>query len=70
MSIPEDVAISLSRCLAAEERADGIRVAVFRQVQDNAGGWQDAPVPAQAGNKIEDAILTRARQLRFDTLEQ
>jgi hypothetical protein len=51
-------------------RADGIRVAVFRQIQDNAGGWQDAPVPEQAGNKIEDAILTRARQLRFDTLDQ
>jgi hypothetical protein len=51
-------------------RADGIRVAVFRQVQDNSGSWQDAAVPDQAGIKIEDAILTRARQLRFDTLQE
>jgi hypothetical protein len=51
-------------------RADGIRVAVFRQVQDNSGSWRDAAVPDQAGIKIEDAILTRARQLRFDTLQE
>jgi hypothetical protein len=51
-------------------RADGVRVAVFRQVQDNVGSWRDAEVPDQAGNKIEDAILTRARQLRFDTLQE
>jgi len=51
-------------------RADGIRVAVFRQVQDNFGSWRDATVPDQAGIKIEDAILTRARQLRFDTLQE
>lgn len=51
-------------------RADGVRVAVFRQVQDGNGGWVDASVPDSANGKIEDAILTRARQLRFDTLQQ
>ncbi len=51
-------------------RADGVRVAVFRQVQDTNGGWVDASVPDAANGKIEDAILTRARQLRFDTLQQ
>jgi hypothetical protein len=51
-------------------RADGVRVAVFRQVQDTNGGWIDAAVPDTANSKIEDAILTRARQLRFDTLQQ
>ena len=51
-------------------RADGVRVAVFRQVQDGTGGWQDAAVPDAANTRIEDAILTRARQLRFDTLQQ
>lgn len=50
-------------------RADGVRVAVFRQVQD-ANGWVDASVPDGANTKIEDAILTRARQLRFDTLQR
>jgi Domain of unknown function (DUF3576) len=51
-------------------RADGVRVAVFRQVQDGNGSWVDASIPEAANTKIEDAILTRARQLRFDTLQQ
>jgi hypothetical protein len=51
-------------------RADGVRVAVFRQVRDAAGGWSDAAVPDAANTRIEDAILTRARQLRFDTQQQ
>lgn len=49
-------------------RADGVRVAVFRQVRDGAG-WRDAPVAAKTGTKIEDAILTRARQLRNSSLQ-
>lgn len=51
-------------------RADGVKVAVFRQVQGQDGGWQDANVPAQTASSIEDSILTRARQLRFDTMQQ
>ena len=51
-------------------RADGIRVAVFRQVLARTGQWQDASVPAATRTKIEDAILTRARQLRNDALVQ
>lgn len=47
-------------------RADGIRVSLFRQVQD-AAGWRDGAVEKDAGRKIEDAILTRARQLRNET---
>ncbi len=47
-------------------RADGVRFAVFRQVR-GAGGWQDAPVPQGTSTSIEDAILTRARQLRSET---
>lgn len=51
-------------------RADGVKVAVFRQVQGQDGAWQDASVPAQTASSIEDSILTRARQLRFDTMQQ
>jgi len=50
-------------------RADGVRVAVFRQVKSSAG-WQDAAVPGDTQIKIEDAILTRARQLRNAALSQ
>ncbi len=48
-------------------RADGVRVAVFRQVQD-ANGWRDAAVAAKVDTRIEDAILTKASQLRRETL--
>jgi len=51
-------------------RADGVRVAVFRQVQDNVGSWRDAPIAERTGTQIEDAILTKARQLGFETLQQ
>ncbi len=45
-------------------RADGLKVAVFRQTR-SAEGWADATVNPQTANKLEDAILTRARELRL-----
>ncbi len=51
-------------------RADGIRVAVFRQELGNNQIWQDAAVPESTKIKIEDAILTRARQIRSQALLQ
>ena len=50
-------------------RADGIRVGVFRQVE-NGASWRYAPVAENTNTQIEDAILTRARQLRHETLVQ
>jgi hypothetical protein len=50
-------------------RADGVRVAVFRQIKSGTG-WQDADVSSDTQIKIEDAILTRARQLRNAALAQ
>lgn len=51
-------------------RADGVRVASFRQTRDATGAWRDAPVQKETASKIEDAILTRARQLRQETMAQ
>ena len=51
-------------------RADGVRVSVFRQVRGTAGDWVDAAVPEDTAPKIEDAILTKARILRHETLTQ
>jgi hypothetical protein len=45
-------------------RADGLKVAVFRQVK-GADGWADATVAGDTAVKLEDAILTRARELRL-----
>ena len=50
-------------------RADGIKVAVFRQDRGADGIWKDAPVNAQTAVRVENAILTRARQLRIDASE-
>ena len=44
-------------------RADALRVAASRQVNQN-GTWVDAPVAAATTQKLEDIILTRARDLR------
>jgi hypothetical protein len=45
-------------------RADGVRVSVFRQVRDGPNGWRDAAVNKATASRLEDAILTRARQFR------
>ena len=47
-------------------RADGVKVAVFRQVRQN-NVWADAPVAAETATKLTDAVLTRARELRLAT---
>jgi hypothetical protein len=44
-------------------RADALRVTAARQVQQN-GQWVDAPVTAATVQRLEDIILTRARDLR------
>jgi len=45
-------------------RADGIKIAVFRQTHTDQG-WVDASVNPDTATKLEDAILTRARELRL-----
>lgn len=50
-------------------RADGVRVAVFRQILDSAGNWRDTVLSDATATKIEDSILTRARQLRNEVLQ-
>jgi hypothetical protein len=48
-------------------RADALRVAASRQVAQN-GVWVDAPVQAATVQKLEDVILTKARDLRRGSL--
>ena len=48
-------------------RADALRVAASRQVNQN-GVWVNAPVAAATVQKLEDIILTRARDLRRTTV--
>jgi len=49
--------------LGRDLRANGLRAAVFRQVREN-GAWADAPVAEKTATELENAILTRAREMR------
>lgn len=51
-------------------RADGLKVNVFRQTYSAERGWLDAAASADTALKIENAILTRARQLKIATLDK
>lgn len=50
-------------------RADGIRASVFRQ-QQQGGTWIDAPVALNTATDLENAILTRARELKISGQQQ
>lgn len=58
----ERVKVTVS-ILDQDLRADAVRVAASRQVLQG-GNWVDAPVEAATVQKLEDVILTRARDLR------
>lgn len=49
-------------------RADGLNVTVYKQVRDATGQWVDAQTADQTETDIENAILTRARQLRLSNI--
>jgi hypothetical protein len=48
-------------------RSDGVRAAVFHQHHEATGAWADTSVAAATQTDLENAILTRARQLRINT---
>jgi len=48
-------------------RADGLKVAVFRQTRGE-DGWIDAEVTPETATRIENNILTRARELRIASI--
>jgi hypothetical protein len=47
-------------------RADGLNVALQKQVRAPDGSWRDAAVAPQTETDLENAILTKARQLRVN----
>jgi hypothetical protein len=49
-------------------RADGLTVTVFKEISNGQGGWSPSPVAEQTSIDIENAILTRARELRLSNL--
>jgi hypothetical protein len=55
--------------LDADLRADALRVAASRQVMQG-GQWVEAPVAAATIQKLEEIILTKARDLRRNSVTQ
>jgi hypothetical protein len=48
-------------------RADGIKISLFKQVMDKkTGSWRDRKTDPADARKIEDTILTRARELKIN----
>jgi hypothetical protein len=50
-------------------RGDALKVTVFKEVSNGAGGWTTSQTSDQTSVDIENAILTRARQLRLSNLK-
>ena len=48
-------------------RADALNVSISKEVKDAAGAWTGAAVNPQTEIDLENAILTRARQLNLST---
>lgn len=48
-------------------RADSLKISTFKQTK-SGDSWQDAAVDPSMGRKLEDTVLTRARQLRVKQL--
>lgn len=58
-------AYMLSPALAASS----LKVAVYREVRSPEGVWMPAAVDPETPRRLEDAILTRARQIRIADIE-
>lgn len=51
--------------LGRELKSDAIKVSIFRQKKDAKNDWVDQSVDPKTATHLEDAILTRARELRL-----
>ncbi|NNE58927.1 MAG: DUF3576 domain-containing protein [Hellea sp.] len=49
-------------------RADALKTSIFKQTRSGSD-WIDAPMDADTGRLIENAILTRARELYIATVD-
>jgi hypothetical protein len=65
-SSPDERFKATAYILGRTLRADGVRVSVFRQVNQD-GRWVDAAVSAETVGAIEAKVLERARELRVQT---
>jgi hypothetical protein len=55
--------------IGTELRVDGIKVSVFKKIKDKNGDWVDKKSSALLQNKIEDAILSKARKYKIQNIK-
>ncbi len=60
---PGELMKVVARIQTQDLRIDGIKVKVFRRMQDDSGNLQDVPVDPATERALEDRILTEARRL-------
>lgn len=53
--------------IGGELRSDAIRVSAFKQVLNKKGVWEDATASPEIAQEIENKILLRAREIKFNT---
>ena len=66
-STPEERFKVTAYILARTLKSDGIRLSVFRQVRSVSGDWTNVSVNETVASDLENAILTRARELKIRT---
>jgi hypothetical protein len=67
-AVPNERFKATAYILDTRLRADGLNVSVNKQVKDASGAWVDSAPAEQTETDIENAILTRARQLRLSNI--
>ena len=55
--------------LAKELRVDALKVSVFKRLKNEDGDWVDSISNSVLQNKVEDAILTKARMYKIETIK-
>ena len=53
--------------LDKELRVDALKVSVFKKLKNEDGDWVDSRSSKMLKNKVEDAILTKARKYKIQT---
>jgi hypothetical protein len=67
-TVPKERFKATAYILSRRLRSDGIKVSLFRQVEQN-GQWVDTPVNGTTRGELEDKIIARARELRAPVAE-
>ena len=50
-------------------RVDSLKVSVFKKLKDENDEWVDSKPSSTLQNKVEDAILTKARKYKIQTIQ-